>query len=45
MTSLPDDIISIIAEFFINKEVSTYTIHKFLFMNSRIGKIFGKKYI
>ena len=36
MSSLPDDIISVIAEFFINKEVSTYTIHKFMFMDSKI---------
>jgi len=45
MFSLPNDIISAIAEFFINKDVSTFTIHKFLFMDTRIGKIFGKKYI
>lgn len=45
MSYLPNELISIIAEFFINKDVSTYTIHKFMFMDTRLGKIFSKKYI
>jgi len=45
MFSLPDDIISVIAEFYMDNKVKTYSIHKFMFMDSRIGKIFGKKYI
>ena len=45
MNILPDDIISHIGEFVIDEDTTCYTIHKYMFINAKIGKIFGRKYL
>ena len=45
MNNLPNDIISHIGEFVIDEDTTCYTIHKYMFINAKIGKIFGRKYL
>jgi hypothetical protein len=45
LNTLPLDVLSIIADYFIDQKTTTLTIHKIMYIDSEIGKIFGQKYI
>jgi len=43
--TLSFDVLSIIADFFIDQKTTTLTIHKIMYIDSEIGKFFCQKYI